>query len=233
VIPFGRLLRGDAKYADPAGRYVASYAAPWRRVAAGAIDWTLCYVAFLLVSIPLGAVQALGSISWREGDFGGLPGQVLFVVTQALTVVPVIAYFALLLPTSQTLGMNALELRVVSTKTGRAPSYAAATLRGLVATAMAASFYVTYLVATGFDRRELDTTSSRILVAAHVFVVLGGASALAMMLTPRFRSLLDRVFGTAVIDDLEAVTPRMGPWGPVDTFDLSSPGRTTIRNSAS
>lgn len=152
MITFGRLLRGDARYADPAGSYVASYAAPWRRVAAGAIDWTVCYVAFLLVSIPLGAVQALGSISWREGDLGGLPGQVLFVVTQVLTVVPVIAYFGLLLPTSQTLGMNALELRVVSTKTGRAPSYVTATLRGVVATAMAASFYVTYLVATSFRR---------------------------------------------------------------------------------
>jgi uncharacterized RDD family membrane protein YckC len=231
VITFGRLLRSGAQYADPAGRYVASYAAPWRRVAAGAIDWTLCYVAFLLVSIPLGALQALGSISWREGDLGGLPGQVLFVVTQVLTVVPVIAYFGLLLPTSQTLGMNALELRVVSTQTGRAPSYVRAILRGVVATAMAASFYATYLVATSFDEgRELDTTSSRILDAAHVFVVVGSVSAVTMMLTPTSRSLLDRLFGTAVIDDLEAVTPRMGPWGPLDTFDLSSRGRSTARH---
>ncbi len=226
----GRLLRGDAQYADPAGIYVASYAAPWRRVAAGAIDWTLCYVAFLVVSIPLGAVQALGAVSWREGDFGGLPGQVLFVVTQLLTVAPVIAYFGLLLPTSQTLGMNALELRVVSTKTGRAPSYVTAILRGVLATVMAASFYVTYLVATGFDSRELDATSSRILDAAHVLVFAGAASALAMMLTPASRSLFDRLFGTAVIDDLEAVTPRMGPWGPLDTFDLSSRRRSTARH---
>ena len=72
MVALGRLLRGDQQYADPAGRYVAAYATPWRRVAAGAIDWTLCYVAFLLVSIPLGALQALGSVSWREGDFGGL-----------------------------------------------------------------------------------------------------------------------------------------------------------------
>lgn len=230
MITFGRLPRGGAQYGDPQGRYVASYAAPWRRFAAGAVDWTLCYVAFLVVSIPLGAVQALGSISWREGDLGGLPGHVLFVVTQVLTVVPVIAYFGLLLPTSQTLGMNALELRVVSTKTGRAPSNVRAILRGVVATAMAASFYATYLVATSFDEgRELDTTSSRILDASHALVLVGGASALAMMLTPTSRSLLDRLFGTAVIDDLEAVTPRMGPWGPLDTFDLSSRGRSTSR----
>ncbi|MGH3066074.1 MAG: RDD family protein [Gaiellaceae bacterium] len=224
------MLRGDARYADPAGVYVAAYAAPWRRLAAGAIDWTLCYVAFLLVSIPLGAVQALGAVSWREGDFGGLPGHVLFVVTQVLTVTPVLAYFGLLLPTSQTFGMNALELRVVSTKTGRAPTHITATLRSVVATAIAASFYVTYQVATGFDEgRELDTTSSRILDAAHVLVVAGSISALAMMLTPSCRSLLDRLFGTAVIDELEAVTPRMGPWGPLDTFDLSRQRSTARR----
>lgn len=230
MFTFGRLLRGDAKYTDPAGVYVADYAAPWRRLAAGAIDWTLCYVAFLLVSIPLGAVQALGAVSWREGDFGGLPGHVLFVATQVLTVTPVIAYFGLLLPTSQTLGMNALELRVVSTETGRAPSHIMATLRGVVGTAIAASFYVTYQVATGFDKgSELDTTSSRVLDAAHVLVVVGSVSVLAMMLTPSCRSLLDRLFRTAVIDELEAVTPRLGPWGPLDTFDLSSRQRSTVR----
>lgn len=231
MIAFGRLLRGNERYADPAGRYVAAHAAPWRRFAAGAIDWTLCYVAFLLVSIPLGAVQALGSVSWREGDFGGLPGHLLFVVTQVLTVVPVIAYFGLMLPTSQTLGMNVLELRAVSAKTGRAPSYVTATVRGLVATAIAASFYATYSVATSFDEgRELDAISSRILDAAHVLVVVGCVSAMTMMLLPTHRSLLDRGFGTAVIDELEAVTPRMGPWGPLDTFDLSARPRSTVRH---
>ena len=35
-----------------------------------------------------------------------------------------------------------------------------------------------YLVATSFDEGpQLDTTSSRILVAAHVFVVVGSVSA--------------------------------------------------------
>jgi hypothetical protein len=59
---------------------------------------------------------------------------------------------------------------------------------------------------------------------------VGSVSAVAMMLTPTSRSLLDRLFGTAVIDDLEAVTPRMGPWGPLDTFDLSSRGRSIARH---
>jgi hypothetical protein len=95
---------------------------------------------------------------------------------------------------------------------------------------MAASFYATYVVATSFDgHRELDATSSLVLDAAHVLVVVGCVSALAMMLLPTRRSLLDRLFGTAVIDELEAVTPTMGPWGPLDTFDLSSRPRSTAR----
>jgi uncharacterized RDD family membrane protein YckC len=179
-------------------------------------------VAFLLVSIPLGTVQALGAVSWTEGDLGGLPGHVLFVVTQVLTVAPAVAYFGLLLPTSQTFGMRALELHQVSTKSGRAPSYTAATIRGAVATALAASFYASYLVASSFDEpRNLDTASSYALDAAHVVVAFGIVSALTMLLTPTRRSLLDRLFGTAVVDDLEAVAPQMGPWGPIDTFDLS------------
>ena len=80
------------------------------------------------------------------------------------------------------------------------------------------------------ESRELDTTSSRILDAAHVFVVVGSVSAVAMMLSPTSRGILDRIFGTAVIDDLEAVSPRMGPWGPLDTFDLSSRRRSTARH---
>lgn len=230
----GRFLRTSGQYRDPTGRYRASFADPWRRVVAATVDWGLCYVAFLLVSIPLGMVQSVGAISWQEGDFGGSPGHVLFVVTQVLTLVPVVAYFGLLLPTSQTFGMRAVELHAVSTKTGRGPSYLAATVRGAVATAVAASFYITYQVATSFEEgRELDATSARLLDVAHVVVIVGSASALLMMFSPTRRSLVDRIFGNAVIDELEAVTPQMGPWGPLDSFDLSSRERSPARHAAS
>jgi hypothetical protein len=221
LITLRRFLPSSRRYLDPTGRYVARFATPWRRAAAAAIDWALCYVAFLLVSIPLGTVQALGAVSWTEGDLGGLPGHVLFVVTQVLTVAPAVAYFGFLLPTSQTFGMRTLELHLVSTKTGRAPSYIAATIRGVAATALAASFYASYLVASSFDEpRNLDTASSYALDAAHVVVAFGLVSALTMLLTRR--SLVDRLFRTAVLDDLEAIAPRMGPWGPLDSFDLSA-----------
>ncbi|HEX9380328.1 MAG TPA: RDD family protein [Gaiellaceae bacterium] len=223
MIEPGRLLSRSATYLDPTGSYVAEFGLPWRRVAAAAIDWTLCYVGFVLVSIPLGAVEGLGAVSREEGDLGGVPGHVLVVVTQILTVVPVIAYFGLLLPTSNTYGMRALGLRLVSLRTGRAPSYVAASIRGVAATALAASFYASYLVWSSFEKpHALDDASSYALTVAHVLVIVGAGSALAMILTPTHRSLIDRLFGTGVLDNVEAVAPRMGPWGPLDSFDLSS-----------
>jgi uncharacterized RDD family membrane protein YckC len=212
-----------SRYQDPTGNYVAGYATPWRRGVAATLDWGLCYVAFLLVSIPLGAVEALGAVSWEEGDFGGWPGHIVVVVSQVLTVVPAVAYFAFYLPTSQTPGMGMMvDLRVVSMRTGRAPSRTAAILRGVVATAIAASFYLSYLSATSFNRpSHLSTAASFALSFSHVVFVVGTVSALVMIVTPTRRSIVDRVFGTAVLDDLEAVTPRIGPWGPIDEFDLS------------
>jgi uncharacterized RDD family membrane protein YckC len=211
-----------ARYADPVNRYVATFATPWRRAAAAAVDWTLCYLIFLLVSIPLGMLQTLGRISWESGDFGGEPGHVLFVAAQWLTVIPVVAYWVILLPTSQTYGMRVTDIRVVSMRTGRGPSYPVAVVRGAIATVMAAAFYAVYLNATAFDKgEELDSTSLFLLDVSYVLVGVGCVSALTMLVTPKHRSLNDRVFGTAVLDELEAVAPRMGPWGPLDAFDTS------------
>lgn len=210
------------RYEDPTHRYVARFATPWRRMAAAAIDWGLCYVAFLLISIPLGVVQSVGTISREDGDFGGVPGHVLQVVAQVLTVAPVVAYFAFLLPTSQTLGMRATDLRAVSIRTGRGSSYVASGIRAVLATLIAAAVYAVYLNSTEYGTSgSLDETSRFLLNVSYVVAGLGCISALAMIVTPTRRSLVDRLFGAAVLDDLEAADPRPGPWGPLDAFDTS------------
>jgi uncharacterized RDD family membrane protein YckC len=211
-----------ARFTDPANRYLARFASPWRRAAAATVDWGLCLLAWVLVSIPLGIVQALGQLSWEEGDLGGGPGHVLFFAAQALTLVPVVAYFAFLWPTSQTLGMRLTGLRAVSTHTGRGISYPRAVLRAVVATALAAAVYIVLLVSTSFDKgQELDRTSTMILDVSYAVAAAGALSALIMIVSPTRRSLLDRVFGTVVLDELEPITPHMGPWGPMDAFDTS------------
>lgn len=215
--------RARRRYADPTNRYVARFGSPWRRAAAAAIDWGLCYVGYLLVSIPLGAVQALGAISREEGDLAGRPGHVLVVAMQVLTVAPVVAYFAILLPTSRTFGMLISDIRTVSMSTGRGSSYTAAIIRGATATVVAAAFYVVFLFSTSFEKpSHLDSASTYTLDAAYVLVGAGCISALMMIVTRTHRSVLDRLFGTAVLGELEAVAPRMGPWGPLDVFDTSN-----------
>jgi uncharacterized RDD family membrane protein YckC len=210
-------------YADPTNRYVAGFGPPWRRAGAAAVDWALCYVAFMLVSIPLGTLQALGAVSLEDGDLGGTPGRIVVEVTQLLILAPIVAYFAFLLPSSQTLGMRLSDVRIVSMKTGRGPSFAKAFVRGVISTVLAAAVYVVIQWSTSFDKpSHLDSTSTYVLNASYVVAGAAFLSALTMIVTPTHRSLVDRLFGTAVLDDLEAVAPHMGPWGPVDAFDLSN-----------
>jgi hypothetical protein len=217
------LTRRRSRYADPTGRYTAAFGSPWRRATAAAIDWGLCLVAYLVVSIPLGAVQALGATSREEGDLGGVPGHVLVIAMQLLTAAPAAAYFAVLLPTSHTLGMRARELRMVSLRTGRAPWYLASVIRGVLATTVAVGLYLLVFYWTSFDRPDqLDAASRYALDVSYVLGVAAGLSALTMIVTPTHRNALDRLFGTAVLARLEAVSPVPGPWGPLDSFDLTN-----------
>jgi hypothetical protein len=213
----------STRYEDPHGRYFAEFAAPWRRAGAAAVDWLLCAFLYLLVSIPLGAVQVAGVLSKQEHDLGGIPGNVVVYTTEILVAAPLVAYFTFLLPTSDTFGMRAMQVSMVSVGRGRAPGRIVAFLRGVLATAVAISVYLTVLVATSYTKpRHLDSASVYALDVAHVLFAVGVASAVLMIVTPTHRSAVDRLFGTAVIDNLEAVKPQLGPWGPLDSFDLSA-----------
>jgi uncharacterized RDD family membrane protein YckC len=212
----------SGQYADPASRYVATFATPWRRAGAAAVDWTLCYLLLLFVSIPLGMVQNVAQVSWEAGDFGGDPGHFVFVAAQWLTITPILAYWLFLLPTSQTYGMRFTDLRVVAAKTGKGISYLRAAVRSAVATTFAVAFYAVFMQRAPLGREgQLDDTSRLILDGSYVLAALGVVSATVMVVSRSRRSLLDRLFGTVALDELEAVAPRMGPWGPLDAFDTS------------
>jgi RDD family len=216
--------RRRTRYADPTGQYLATLATPWRRAGAAAVDWALCYALFIFASIPLGMIQNIGRISWEEGDFGGHPGHVVFLVAQALTLLPIVGYWALLLPTSQTLGMRATGLRSVELKTGLGISRLRAALRGAVATLFALATYAVFLDSTKFDKGEehLSARTEQMLDASYVLFTIACVSAAVMLFSPSRRSLFDRLFGSVTLDELEAVTPqRRGPWGPLDAFDTS------------
>jgi uncharacterized RDD family membrane protein YckC len=218
--PFVRRMR--ARYADPDNRYFARFGSPWRRMGAATVDWGLCYALFVLTSIPLGMVQTIGRVSWEAGDFGGAPGRIVVLISQALVVVPILAYWTLLLPTSQTYGMRLADIRLVSVRTGNGLSYLGAAVRSALALVTAAAVYAAFLDVTAWDEEtRLDETSAFLLDASYVVAGIGCASALVMLVSPRHRSLFDRLFGTASVEELEATTPHFGPWGPVDAFDTS------------
>jgi len=88
LITLRRLLPSSRRYLDPTGRYVARFATHWRRGVAAAIDWALCYVAFLLVSIPLGTV--LGAMLGVH-TFIGIGEAVITVGAVALPLMIVLA----------------------------------------------------------------------------------------------------------------------------------------------
>jgi hypothetical protein len=211
------------RYADPEQRYTAGYASPQRRAVAAAIDWTICLIGYLIASIPLGGIQALGAVSWRERDFGGVPGEVLVYIAEVGTVLPAIAYFTFLWPTSHTFGMRARDIRLVSLRSGRAPSYVESFLRAVLTVAVAASVYVMFGRATSTQdgQGDLDHTSWIALQVAYVLASGAAASAILTVATRTHRNLTDRLFRTAAVDELEAVAPLMGPWGPLNAFDLS------------
>lgn len=211
------------RYADPEQRYTAGFGSPGRRATAAAIDWTICLVAYLIASIPLGGIQALGAVSWKEHDFGGVPGEVLVIAAQVGTALPAVAYFTFLWPTSHTFGMRARDIRIVSMRTGRAPSYVASLFRAVLTVATAAAVYVMFARATTTQagNGSLDHTSWLTLQVAYVLASGAALSALSVTLTRSHRNLVDRLVGTATVDELEAVVPQMGPWGPLNRFDLS------------
>jgi len=211
------------RYADPEQRYTAGFGSPGRRATAAAIDWTICLVAYLIASIPLGGIQALGAVSWKEHDFGGVPGEVLVIAAQVGTALPAVAYFTFLWPTSHTFGMRARDIRIVSMRTGRAPSYVASFFRAVLAVATAAAVYVMFARATTTQagNGSLDHTSWLALQVAYVLASGAALSALSVTLTRSHRNVVDRLVGTATVDELEAVIPQMGPWGPLNRFDLS------------
>ena len=189
-------------YADPANRYVAGFGPPWRRAGAAVVDWSLIYVSFLFVSIPLGTLQAIGVVSLEDGDLGGIPGGILVVITQLLIPAPAVAYFAFLLPSSQTLGMRLTDVRIVLAKTGRGPSFAKALVRGVISTILAASVYAVIQYSTSFDKPRLDKASTYLLDVAYV---LAGAAVTAAGVAGMRRRRRSRPLGDD--DDLHADPP--------------------------
>jgi uncharacterized RDD family membrane protein YckC len=214
-------LSDDGRFCDPSRRYLASFAAAWRRLVAGTVDWGICFVTYLVIGIPLGVVEALGATMYDDRTFGRLPGAALAVVAQVLSFIPFVAYFAYLWPTSQTFGMRVMDIRLVCAGTGRGPSRRRAILRAVIAMVVAAGVYLVVMRETSFEKSHLDHLSRVLMTGAYALAIVAGVSALTSLVSPTGRSLFDRIFGTVVVDDLESLEPVAGPFGPLDVFETA------------
>jgi uncharacterized RDD family membrane protein YckC len=199
-------------YVAPDGSYSAMYPSVRRRVAAGAIDFVLCAVVFLLASIVGGIVQGLGTTSLEAGDLGGVLGVVLIVLSQLVVAAPIVGYLAYYWAQGSTLGMRAVDIELVRDETGRAPGWRRTVPRACVAFLVGLAVVNAYFLA--IDRPAGGYgAGERVLIAGSLAVAAAGLAAKAWMLVDgRRRSALDRLFGLVYVEELVFTRARPSPW---------------------
>ena len=164
-----------------------------RRIGAAAVDWTICVVASLVVSIPLGALQGLGFALRSESSTSTL-GLIVVVLAEIGIPLPMVVYFTLGLREGHTLGMAAFDFKTLDARSGRPPGTLRSVLRALLSVLLAAAVYTAYM---GHSAER--TGWSRHLLAVYL---VGLAGAAFVVLDKAFvpvhrsgRALTDRLFG--------------------------------------
>jgi uncharacterized RDD family membrane protein YckC len=196
----------------PDGSYSAMYPGVWRRLGAGALDWILCWVLFLIASLVGGIFQAIGLTSWDAGDLRGIPGAALLVVSQLAIAAPVVAYFACYWRTGSTLGMRALDIELVREETGAPPGWPRTVARGCLAFVLALAANIVYVVLSTDPIDGYSTLERAVIAASVVLAAFGLAAKLWMLVDERRRSLLDRAFGLVYLEEFVFTRASHGPW---------------------
>jgi uncharacterized RDD family membrane protein YckC len=207
-----RALRPAPVYEPADGTYRAVAAPLWRRAIASAIDWTLVFVAFLIVSIPLGMIETLGR------TIGGLPGDTLVYPVDALALGVVVAYFGYFLSTGHTMGMRALDIHVFSHATGREPHLVRAVARSCLSLVFFLAAFKAYTLTRGWHGNEGLTGGEetwRDLAATVATVALVGG--LWKIADPEGRTLWDRLGGLVVVEDVVPTSMPGRLWSPWGT----------------
>jgi uncharacterized RDD family membrane protein YckC len=165
------------------------------------VDWTACAALFLLVSIPAGMVQIVGSTIVADRTLRGAIG----VLTQLVVAAAAIAYLTLGLRSGQTLGMRAVDVHVRVAATGRPPGLGRSLCRAVLALVFALAILDADVALRGRPPlggfSELEQTVLDVAVAVAIVAVLGKLWALV---DPARQSVWDRLFGLVFLDDLDA-----------------------------
>jgi len=188
-------MRSAATVLTRDGTTTATPAEIRRRIGAAAIDWTICVVAYIVVSIPLGLIEgfgfALSSVSSTAG-----PGRVVTWLAQAAVLLPTLLYFTFGLKEGHTLGMAAFDFKTLDAQSGRPPGIARSLFRSLVSVVLGVAVFAAYMghsaEHTGWSHHvhliyTLAVIGAAVVAVDKAFVPLHSSG----------RSLTDRLFGLA------------------------------------
>ena len=194
-IPEGRTKKHMRSAATVLQRHSLSEATPVeirRRIGAAAVDWTICLVAYLVVSIPLGVIEGFGFALQSESSTAG-PGRIVTILAQIAVLLPTVLYFTLGLREGHTLGMAAFDFKTLDKRDGTPPGLIRSVLRSLLSVAFAAAVYIAY---TGHsaDRSGWSDQDLAIYVAALVLTGIVVVDKAFVPVHRSGRSLTDRLF---------------------------------------
>jgi uncharacterized RDD family membrane protein YckC len=162
------------------------YATFWQRFAASVIDWIICYVALYAILLPL-TLLARGDARWWVSLVAYIP----------VAVIP-IAYFTFFLARGQSLGMQAVGIRIVRATTGQMPGR----IRAFVKACFAVIFYLSILplASSGFEGPEggYDTVDLAIIYSILALFAGGLLARFWMIWDRRGQTLVDKVAGVVV-----------------------------------
>jgi len=203
-----RHKRPDYRPSD--GSYRATVAPLARRFVAGLLDWTIVTVCYLIAQIPLGVLQATAD------EIGGIVLVIVFILTQAVALAIVAGYFAFFYSTGHTLGMRAADIHIVAAESGKSPGLARSTARGVLAVVFFIAGFTAYTYLLGHYDTPLSTFHQ---VSRAVCILVASVAVFGHLWQLRDRggrTLWDRLFGLAVVEDIvpSSMPDRLWtPWG--------------------
>ena len=198
-------------YRPDDGSYRASAAPLGRRILGGVVDWSIVTVCYLIANIPLGVLQATAD------EVGGALFWIVFVLTQAAALAVVAGYFAFFLSTGHTLGMRAVDVHVVSKRSGRSPALAQATGRGVLSVVFFLASFTAYTYVLGHYDTPLSPFHEIVRVVSIAVAAVAFFGHIWQLRDPDGRSIWDRLLGLSVVEDMipTSMPDRLwSPWGP-------------------
>jgi RDD family len=177
-----------------------------RRIGAAAIDWTICVVAYLVLSIPLGLLEGFGFVLRSESSTAA-PGRVVTILAQLAVLLPTLLYFTLGLREGRTLGMAAFDFKTLDGHDGKPPGTVRSVLRSLLSVVFGVGVYLAYMGHSA-ERTGWSHNDMAIYVLALVLTGIVVVDKAFVPVHRSGRSLTDRLFRLVRVTGAAADTDR-------------------------